>query len=141
MFPSMFSVILRLQSTTTHARTTGSGALNADRGEEPDVASPRKRKRTAGAADDSDQDGGLAGGQQHHGRRGRAKDATDGSRPDRDPLAAWFQRHFASLDKQSASPCRIQHEYSAEYPAMSLRVGCCKHSYVSREACAMELLC
>ena len=94
-------VVAFVQSTTTHARTTGSGALNADRGEEPDVASPRKRKRTAGAAADSDHDDGLAGGQQQHERRGRAKDAIHS--PDRDPLAAWFQRHFAALDKQSAS--------------------------------------
>ena len=104
---SMLTVVRHLQSTTTHARTTGSGAINADRGEEPDVASPRKRKRTAGAADDSDRDGSLAGGQQH-GRRGRGKKRAGGSRPERDPLAAWFRRHFAALDKQSAPLCLVQ---------------------------------
>ena len=92
------------QSTTTHARTTGSGAGNANVGEEPDVASPHKQQRSA--AFDSDQEGGSAG-VQRHARRRRGKRAAGGSRLERDPLASWFQRHFAALDEQSASHAHL----------------------------------
>ena len=84
------------QTTATGGLTSGSGAAGADRGEEPDVASPRKRRRAQDEADDSEQ--GLSGGQRHSAAQ---RNAAARGRMECDPLASWFQRHFAALDGQS----------------------------------------
>lgn len=92
------------------AAAGGEERHGAGPGEEPDVASPRKRARHSGG-DRNDSPASSGGGSpradgggsaEHVQRRAmdmRTQHRDRGARPRRDPLATWFEHHFALLDK------------------------------------------
>jgi hypothetical protein len=91
-----------VQCAGPHASTMTSLAL-PDTGEEPDVASPRKRLKHSpvSSGDGSPRYGGGAEPplQDAGGHRERGGGRARRPKAPHDPLAVWFEHHFALLDK------------------------------------------